>query len=203
MRTLPQAASNIIQAANQRMNIRLNIIKNFKSSYQKEKRCEERYYENWIFHKKNSLFHCGTYEMEPGKMERLFRMTTDDSAVTLFDAYFAVQYTNMTTIKILFSQWYDSATKQEEVLDELVLLKLNGFKGEKDDDNEALTKLVDRIARLYPLSIPSDRKETIGKDFLKYCKRFWLGTPRRQANWKHAMIALVCKLLDLSNADRH
>lgn len=119
------------------------------------------------FIKKNFLLLCETYEIVPENIPRLFRMTIDESALTLFDAHFEIDHTNWTTIDNLFTQRYDSTTKQEEVSDELTALKLEDFKNEKNDDKEALSKLVDRIAKLYQLSIPSDRNEAMQKRFLQ------------------------------------
>lgn len=94
-------------------------------------------------------------------MSRLFRMSFDNSVVTLFDANFAVGFTDWSKIDHLFSQRYDSARKEEEVPDDLASVKLEEYKRETEDDKNALRKVVDRIAKLYSLSIPSDKNEAM------------------------------------------
>lgn len=84
-----------------------------------------------------------------------------------FDASFAVDITNWSRINHLFSQWYDSATKQKEFSDKLALLILEHYKKINDGDKDALTKSVGRIAKSYPLSFPSHRNEAMQKRFLK------------------------------------
>lgn len=73
----------------------------------------------------------------------------------------------LASIDLLFTHRYDSATKQEEVSDELASLKLDDFKEEQDGEKEALSKLVATIAKLYPFSIPSTSNESMQWPFLK------------------------------------
>lgn len=68
-------------------------------------------------------------------------MTTDDSALIFFDAPFAVVHTDWIAIEYMFTQRYDSKTKQEEVSGEMTLLKLNDFKVENNKEKKALIKL--------------------------------------------------------------
>lgn len=56
---------------------------------------------------------------------------------------------------------------QEDFSDELTSLKIDNFKRNKEDVKEALKKLIERMAKLYQLSIPSHRNEAMQKRFLK------------------------------------
>lgn len=63
-------------------------------------------------------------------------MTIDDSSHTLFDAHFAVDHTDCTTIDHLSTQRYDYAARKEEVSDEPTSLQLDEFKTDIDDDKK-------------------------------------------------------------------
>lgn len=67
----------------------------------------------------------------------------------------------------LFSQQQDSAIKKKEVSDELASLKFEDYTKNNDDDKDALTKIVNIIAKLYPVSISSDRNKAIQIRFFK------------------------------------
>lgn len=54
-------------------------------------------------------------------------------------------------------QRYDLIVKQDEVSDELVTIHIAAFRREDDGENEALSRLVDRIPTLHSLSFLSDR----------------------------------------------
>lgn len=79
---------------------------------------------------------------------RMFRVTLDGSASTLFDYHFIIDQPNWPQRDQLFSHRYDAATKQEKLSYELSLLKLDEYRTDSRDEKEARTKLVDRFAKL-------------------------------------------------------
>lgn len=87
--------------------MKLIIDKQFKNPYPIEERIKGKYNKNWILRRKNFLLLRGAYEIEPEIMARVFTMTIDDIALTLFDAHFAVNHTDRITIDHLRTQRYN------------------------------------------------------------------------------------------------
>lgn len=85
------------------------------------------------------------------------------TALTLFDVHFAVDGPDWPQVDDLFSNIFCSRKKQEEVSNELALLRIAQFREESKGVNEALETLVDKISKLYPLPIPSDKNEVVQK----------------------------------------
>lgn len=97
----------------------------------------------------------------------MFRMTLNGSALPLFNAHFVIDEANWSQVDVLFTQRYDLPTKQEEVSDELSSLNIEDFTKEEGADREALMQVIDQMETLYPLSIPSNRNDTMLKGFLR------------------------------------
>lgn len=58
-------------------------------------------------------------------------------------------------------------TKQEEISDELASLKISDFRREGKNDKEAVTELIDRVAALTLLALPSGRSDSMQKRLLR------------------------------------
>lgn len=149
------------------MNIRLNIDKKFKNSFPKEERFSEKYEDNWCLHQKNCVLLCQFYGVTAENITQTFRMTLSGSALTPFNSHFVIDRPDWAQVVDMFSKRYGSVTKQDEISKKLSSLRIEDFRKEGGSNKEALGDLSDRIATLYPLSLPTDRNDMMQKIFLK------------------------------------
>lgn len=66
----------------------------------------------------------------------------------------------------IFTNRYDSVTKQNGISNRLVILKMEDVKDEDDDDYAALDKHIARIDQLTPMARPKDRADKAKVRFL-------------------------------------
>lgn len=67
----------------------------------------------------------------------------------------------------MFLNRYESHTKQEEVFDELAVLRIDDFLKDTNIDKDVLSEVVHRVSNLTTFDLPSDRSEAMQKRFLK------------------------------------
>lgn len=87
-----QIGNQVLQIKEQRMDMKLNIDKQLKSAYPKDKIFNGKYDENCLLHHKNFLFLCESYEIATETISRWFGMTLDESSLTLLDAHFVIDH---------------------------------------------------------------------------------------------------------------
>lgn len=98
----------------QRISISLNIDKQFKMAYPKERFCET-FDDIWMLHKKTFSILCESYEVPSASVTKMFRMALHGSALNLFDSHFLIDQHNKNSVDHLFPAKYDSTTRKEEV----------------------------------------------------------------------------------------
>lgn len=121
---------------------------------------------------------CDAYEVTSVNLTSMFRMTLAGSALTLIDSHFQIDQDNWQYVDALFRDRYDSVTKLKEVSDELTAMKISDFQESAKSEKDALTRLIDRLAALTPLALPSDRNDVMQK-MLPKGGRMWdrMGPP--------------------------
>lgn len=96
----------------------------------------------------------------------MLRLRLQRTALTLFDAHFAVDEPNCQRLDDLFSSRFWPRTKLEQAFDDFVSLRIAHFRKNKRQ-KEASGNLVDVISKLNPLTVPSDRNAVVQKRLLK------------------------------------
>lgn len=94
-------------------------------------------------------------------------MTLVEGALVLFDSHFMVDQDSWQNVEALFTNSFDSATKQEEVSDDLAALKIEDYMLDDCSNKDAIKRLIYCIATSVPLALPSNRNDTLQKKFLK------------------------------------
>lgn len=76
------------------------------------------------------------------------------------DQYNFINVDNLTTNR------YESGNKQKNVNEQLPSLRLTNFRKEGNNDRDELTELIDLVATLTTLALPSDLSDSMQKRFL-------------------------------------
>lgn len=137
-----------------RLDIKINLDKQFKSAYPKQERSNGCFGDNWNLYKSNFLMLCESYEIPTMNLTRMFPMKLVGSTLTQLDIHVEIDYNNWERVDALFTTRFSSATKQEEVSDELAALKIDEFQKDMESEKGALTKLIYRAVVLTSLALP-------------------------------------------------
>lgn len=141
--------------------MKLDIDKQSKMSYLRDKKFSAQYDGNWKLHIKSFLMICSSYQVAPPAISRMFRMTVRGSALALFDTHFGVDKDNWPEVDAVFKNCFYSQTKREEVSDETAFPLISHFRKYGDNEKDVLKRLVGQIATLSSLAVPSDSAETV------------------------------------------
>lgn len=98
---------------------------------------------------------------------RMFCLMLKESWLALSDEHFVINEPSLTTVVQVFTQQYDFTAKQDTVSNEFGTLKVDKYRKKDTSKEEVLTKLVDRMTRLYSFSLLPGRIKAMQKSFLK------------------------------------